>query len=134
MTENHVTASSFADPSDVRRFKRCKELGGSDENCFKIGDNGIGYWGDDCTLGSGPACALPPEVMQLNWGGIEQSKHQVVIVCRSDKQVKCIIKDIMPHVEHIHNGARIDLNADACAGLGLEPPVLTDVIWYKEQA
>src|SRR5947207_12121824 len=38
-------ASSFADPADVAAFKRCKERGGSDQDCFKVGDNGIGAWG-----------------------------------------------------------------------------------------
>src|SRR5688572_27886450 len=42
-------ASSFADPKDVAAFKRCKAQGKTDQQCFRVGDNGIGLWGDDTT-------------------------------------------------------------------------------------
>src|SRR4051812_26848824 len=63
-----VLATSFADPADVAAFRRCKAAGGSDQECFRVGDNGIGKWGDDCTAGSGPKCALPPEDWLAKWG------------------------------------------------------------------
>jgi hypothetical protein len=124
-------ASSFADPADIRRFRKCKENGGSDQDCFKIGDNGVGYWGDDCSEGSGPSCALPPEVMTQNWGSVREAKHQEVVVSRGGKDVICVIKDTMPHLAHIHNGARIDLNPDAVRALGMEPPIMASVVWMK---
>lgn len=136
-TENHVTASSFADPADIRRFRSCIEKGGTDQDCFKIGDNGIGCWGDDCSEGSGPSCALPPEVMIQNWGSVDAAKHQLVMVNRLDvknsnvHQVVCKVKDRMPHLAHIHNGARIDLNPDAVRALRLEPPIMAEVVWMK---
>jgi len=40
-----VIASSFADPADVRAFKRCKAQGKTDQECFRVGDNGVGCWG-----------------------------------------------------------------------------------------
>ena len=46
---HRVHASSFADPADVRRFRACKAAGKSDQECFKVGDNGVGCWGDDTT-------------------------------------------------------------------------------------
>ena len=131
MVQNHVTASSFADPADVRRFRKCKEQGGSDEHCFEVGDNGIGCWGDDCTEGSGPSCALPPEVMIQNWGSVAAARHQKVLVSRGDKSVVCTIKDRMPHLYNIHNGARIDLNPDAVMALGMYPPIMAQVVWQK---
>src|SRR2546430_15156010 len=40
-----VTASSFADPADVVAFKKCKTQGKTDQQCFQVGDNGIGQFG-----------------------------------------------------------------------------------------
>jgi len=129
--QNHVLASSFADPADVRAFERCKAEGNSDQECFKIGDNGIGAWGDVTKEGSGPSCALPPEVLIQNYGTVDAGHLQCVKVTRGQLSVDCLIKDIMPHIANIHNGARIDLNPDAVRALGLEPPILTYVIWEK---
>lgn len=39
-----VTASSFADPADVVAFKKCKAQGKTDQQCFKVGDNGTGQF------------------------------------------------------------------------------------------
>lgn len=61
---HEVIASSFADPADVAAFKRCKANGGTDAQCFRIGDNAIGAWGDSTAEGTGPSCALPPEDWQ----------------------------------------------------------------------
>lgn len=128
---HHVLASSFADPADIAAFKRCKAKGHSDQECFKVGDNGVGCWGDDCSAGSGPCCALPPEVMEYFWGSTNAAKHQKVVVTRFENKVTCTIKDRMPHLANIHNGARIDLNYDALVALGLEPPTMTQVVWHK---
>ena len=81
--------------------------------------------------GTGPACALPPEVMVQNWGSIDGAKHQAIMVERKDKSVRCLVKDRMPHLVNIHNGARIDLNPDAVRALGMEPPIMAQVVWYK---
>jgi hypothetical protein len=121
-------ASSFADPKDVEAFRRCKAKGKSDEECFKIGDNGIGLWGDDCT-GATPACALPPEKMIERWGSINAAKHKPVEVTVEDKSVICIVKDRMPHERYITNNAIIDLSPGACAALGLKPPVMVSATW-----
>lgn len=126
---HEVKASSFADPADVAAFRRCKARGGSDKHCFALGDNGIGYWGDDTTQGSGPSCALPPERMVEEWGSVSMAHNQEVNVWYGDTVVTCLVKDTMPHEEYITNGAGIDLNPDACAALGLTPPVMADVIW-----
>lgn len=121
-----VKASSFADPADVRAFRHCKSDGGTDQQCFKVGDNGIGKWGDDCTEGSGPRCALPPEVWST-FGSAARGKK--VLVTHGDKSVVCELRDTMPHIANLANAARIDLNPDACAALGLMPPVMADVTW-----
>lgn len=118
-------ASSFADPADIRAFRRCKDKGGSDQDCFKVGDNGIGFWGDDVSAGSGPACALPPEVIDQ----LGLSHNSPVTITYSDKTTVTLLKDHMPHIRHLANAARIDINPDACAELGLIPPVMARVTY-----
>jgi hypothetical protein len=120
-------ASSFADPADIAAFRRCKAEGKSDEECFEVGDNGIGCWGDDVT--QLVACALPPEDMIERWLSVEAAKHKPVLVHNGIMTARCILADRMPHRAQITNGAGIDLSPLACAELGLTPPVLAQVIW-----
>lgn len=126
---HEVKASSFADPSDVAAFTKCKARGGSDQDCFKVGDNGIGCWDDNVKEGSGAACALPPEDMEERWGSISGAMHKGVMVESNNKRVYCVLKDRMPHRSNIKNGAGIDLNPDAVRALGLEPPIMVDATW-----
>jgi hypothetical protein len=85
-------------------------------------------------LGSGPSCALPPETMEEKWGSVKAAKHKVVLVQRHTSvkihEVRCVLKDRMPHLKNLKNAARIDLNPDAVAALGLDPPIMTKVIWW----
>lgn len=122
-------ASSFADPSDINAFRRCKALGKSDQECFKVGDNGIGCYGDEVSEGSGPSCALPPEDSEERWGSVAKAKHKPVKVSANGKTVICILKDRMPHKKNIKNGAIIDLNPDAARALGLKPPFMVTASW-----
>lgn len=122
---NHVMASSFADPADVARFRRCKADGGSDQNCFKVGDNGIGKWGDDTTADT-PMVALPPEDWQ-QFGA--QARGKRVLVTANNRQVVAELRDTMPHRANIRNGAGIDLNPAACKALGLTPPIMAKATW-----
>jgi hypothetical protein len=122
--EHHATATSFADPEDVAAFNRCKAAGGTDNECFKLGDNGIGCWGDDTTSATHPCCALSPEAMAAKWGSVKAAKHKRVIVRVADKQVTCVLKDRLPH-----KSPRIDLNPGACKALGLKPPVKVKAVW-----
>lgn len=119
-------ASSFADAADIRRFERCKTNGGTDQECFAVGDNGVGKWGDSCAAGSGPRCALPPEDW-AQWGDAARGKE--IVVTANGKSVVCELRDTMPHRRHITNGAIIDLNEDAGAALGLRPPFLVAATW-----
>jgi hypothetical protein len=124
-TIHQVKASSFADPADIRAFKRCKAQGKSDQECFRIGDNGIGKWGDDTTEGSGPSVALPPD----DWEKITNPRKAKVIVKANGREVLCELKDTMPRKKNIKNGAGIDLNPDACEALGLTPPIMVNATW-----
>ena len=142
MSDTHeVWASSFADPEDVRRFRKCKLEGGywsrgvwhpgsSDSHCFEIGDNGIGFWEDDVSEGTGNSCALPPEV--IDYYGL---KHMdALIVNHNGKEATVLLKDHMPHIAYLesHNRKyRIDLNPDACKALGISIPAEAKVTWRK---
>ena len=119
-----VLASSFADPADIAAFKRCKAQGKTDRECFKVGDNGIGCWGDDTTKDR-PMCALPPE----DWKILDHPRGALVDVRRETFTITCELRDTMPKKQNIRNGAGIDLNPAACAALHLTPPVLTSVKW-----
>lgn len=118
-------ASSFADPADKRAFDRCKLEGKSDEECFKVGDNCIGKWGD-ATDTPIPVCALPPEQWE-QFGHFARGK--LVRVWANNKTVVCELRDTLPHEKFIKHGVVIDLNPAACSALGLTPPVLISASW-----
>lgn len=120
----NVMASSFADPADVAAFRKCKAQGNSDEHCFKVGDNGIGKWGDDTTLDS-PMCALPPE----DWQHLTSPRGQKVEVTANGHTVIAELRDTMPHKANITNGCGIDMNPALCDALSLFPPVMTHATW-----
>lgn len=121
-----VKASSFADPEDVRRFRVCKASGKSDQECFRVGDNGVGCWGDDTTVDR-PMCALPRE----DWEplGNQAARGKKVIVSANGLTIVCELRDTMPRRANIENGAGIDLNPAACKALGLRPPIMLPATW-----
>lgn len=126
---HHVIASSFADPADVKAFKKCKATGKSDLKCFAVGDNGIGCWGDNTAQLDTPMCALPPDDMIDKFGSIDAAKHKKVKVIVNGKEVICILADRMPWKKNIKNKAGIDLNPAAAKALGLKPPFKVSASW-----
>ena len=120
-----VLASTFADPADVASFQKCKLKGGTDQECFSVGDNGIGKWGDDTTANI-PNCALPPE----DWMFLgTKARGAKVRVTANNKTVICELRDTMPHKANITNGCGLDLNPAAIRALGLEPPQEIPATW-----
>lgn len=130
----NTLASSFADPADVRAFNRCKASGKSDVECFKVGDNGVGCWGDLTAQMHTPMVALPPQEMEKQWGSVAKAKHKKVFVAlvtaggSTWNYVACVLADVMPRKAN-KSGAGIDLNPAASAALGLKPPHLVKVEW-----
>jgi N-acetylmuramoyl-L-alanine amidase len=120
-----VNASSFADPADIEAFKQCKAQGNTDEQCFKVGDNGIGKWGDSTIKGTGPCCALPPE----QWNFFPNPRGRLVLVVFNGIELICPLKDTMPSEVNITNGCGIDLNYDAWMAFSRTPPCKEKVIW-----
>jgi hypothetical protein len=113
--------TSFADPGDILAFKRCKARGGSDNDCFKVGDNGIGFWGDNCAQGSGPSVAVIPEDMIEKWGSMRAAHNKLVRVFLNGHYTFAHVRDRMPHRSHVTNHAVLDMNPDTCAALGVGP-------------
>jgi hypothetical protein len=125
---HHVIASSFADPADIAAFKKCKKTGKTDKQCFAVGDNGIGCWGDD-TTGKVAMCALPPEDMIERWGSVARARLKPVRVTIGKKTIVALLGDRMPARANIKNGAGIDLNPAACKALGVKIPLKTPATW-----
>lgn len=124
---HQAQASSFADPKDVAAFKRCKAQGKSDQECFKVGDNGkgtpsLGDGGRETdTTGPTPMCALAPEI----WKPLgDAARGKKVIVECEGKTVTCELRDTLPH-----GSDRIDLNEAAWLALGHTPPQLRSATW-----
>jgi hypothetical protein len=125
---HQVMASSFADPADVAAFNKCKAQGNSDQFCFKVGDNGIGFMGDDCTT-STPMCALPFEDWMEQWGSKKDARLKPVVVTANGHTIVCLLGDTMPMRANIRNGAGIDLSPAAVKAIGLSPPIMIPATW-----
>lgn len=119
-------ASSFADPEDVAAFRRCKAEGKSDQECFAVGDNGKGFWGDD-TTSTVPQCALRPQDIAARFGDPAKGRRARVEVAIGDRSIVCLLTDHMPHDPP--DDAIIDLSPAAVAALGQHPPMLTRTTW-----
>lgn len=126
---HHGKATSFADPKDIIRFQQCKDQGHTDKYCFKFGDNGIGYWGDKTTEGTGPCCALIPEDIREEFKSLKEGHLKKIEVTIGEKQVICLVKDIMPPRSIVKHGAIIDLNPDAYKALGQKAPLMEQCSW-----
>jgi hypothetical protein len=125
-----VTASSFADPNDVAVYRRAIAQGKTPAEALKVGDNGIGKWGDQTARDDVPMCALPPEVWGAKWGTGLNARGRKVAVTYRGKTVIGELRDTMPHLANIRNGAGIDLNPGFAKAFGITPPfMLPGVKW-----
>lgn len=116
-------ASSFADPADVRAFKRCKLTGKSDLQCFSIGDNGIGQFGKITAQNKVPMVAIHKTAMVARWGSVLAAAHRPVAVVVNHQTVEATIED------RISAPGRIDLNPACALELGLTPPFVVAARW-----
>jgi hypothetical protein len=125
-----VKASSFADAQDIAAYKRAIAEGKTEADALKLGDNGIGCWGDDTTTQDVPMCALPPEDWMAKWGNGTTARGKKVAVTYKEKTVVGELRDTMPHKQNIKNGAGIDLNPGFAQAFGVNPPfMLENVLW-----
>jgi hypothetical protein len=125
-----VIASSFADPKDVAAFKKAIAEGKTEAEALKIGDNGIGVWGDNTARDNVPMCALSPEDWIAKWGKGNKARGKKVAVTYKGKTVIGELRDTMPHKAKITNGAGIDLNPGFAKAFNVRTPfILKDVQW-----
>jgi hypothetical protein len=117
-----VIATSFADPADVVAYKKAIAEGKSEREALKVGDNGVGKWGDFTATEAAPMCALPPEDWRSKWGPGNKARGKKVAVTYKGKTVVGELRDTMPSKVNIKNGAGIDLNPGFAKALGLKPP------------
>ena len=103
----------------------------SDIEAFRLGDNGVGCWGDDTAQLKIPMCALPPEDMEIEFGSVDKAKHQKIKVVCGNTSVICLLADRMPHKCNIRNGCGIDLNPAALVAFGKSSTddVILHVTW-----
>lgn len=124
-----VIGSSFADPKDVAAYNRAISQGRTEGEALKIGDNGIGKWGDKTARDDVPMCALPPEDWLVRWGSEIKARGQKVKVTYKGITVVGELRDTMPHKANITNGAGIDLNPGFAKAFGIVPPFTIPVEW-----
>lgn len=120
-----ATASTFADPADVRAFERCKATGKSDQECFKVGDNGIGMWGANTAQDHTPMVAVHADDMIRLWGSINASEHKLVEVQVNGVIFKASVED------RLGVKGRIDLNPACCNVIGIAPGFTVPCRWRK---
>lgn len=118
-----LEASSFADPKDVAEFKKCKASGKTDNQCFAVGDNGIGFTGLNVTDEKIPYVAIPKEAWTVKWGTKENAVGKSLRVSWKGKTVICILGDTMPALKNIKNGAGIDFAPGACKAFNVTQPL-----------
>jgi hypothetical protein len=126
-----VRASSFADPADVQAYRDAIARGESIAEAKRIGDNGIGLWGDDTSSEDVPVCALPREDWETRWGRGRAARCKRVRVTYCNISAVGVLGDTMPRRANIKNGAGIDLNPGFAKLLGLRPPFLVDGVTWE---
>lgn len=124
-----VIASSFADPKDVAAYNCAIAQGKTENEAMKVGDNGIGKWGDNTARDDVPMCALPPEDWLAKWGSGLKARGQKAKVTYNGKTVLGELRDTMPHKANIKNGAGIDLNPGFAKAFGMVQPFMIHVEW-----
>ena len=118
----NVIASSFADLEDLAAFNRAIAQGKSEAQALKVGDNGIGVWGDKTARDDVAMCALPPEDWLAKWKNGSKARGKKVSVTYKGTTVVGELRDTMPHKANIENGAGIDLNPGFAKALSLTAP------------
>ena len=125
-----VTATSFADLKDVAAYKRAIAQGQSEAEALKVGDNGIGMWGENTAREDVAMCALPPEDWLAKWGNGSKARGKQVSVTYKGTTVVGELRDTMPHKANIKNGAGIDLNPGFAKAFSFTAPFrIVDVKW-----
>ena len=128
-----VRASSFADPEDVRVWKKWRDIyiaqgmsvKEAEQKALAKGDNGVGKWMHRTAQTDYPMAALPRGV----WEEAGKKGGDKMEVCYKDKIVRGILGDTLPRVPK--HGVGIDLNPAYAEEFGLVPPFLVDDVKWR---
>jgi hypothetical protein len=107
-----ATASIFADQGDRYRYEMAKRNGASEQEALKVGDNGVGKWGDVTSTYKIPMVALPSDTPGLAHGRIVELQRG------NGPIVRAMVGDVMPRSDRLLGKANIDLNPAAALGVG----------------
>lgn len=117
--------SSFADPADLKGFEKCKATGKSDVECFAVGDNGIGEFGQVTAQEDVPMVAIHRAEMVARWGSEHGAAHRMVELLCGDMATPIPARC----EDRISEKGRVDLNPAAAKLLGLTPPFVVPGKW-----
>lgn len=112
-----MKASSYADPADLVAFNKCKAKGKSDNECFKVGDNGIGQFGKITAQEKTSMVAVHKDRMIERWGTVNGAAHRPVEVTINNRTFQATVED------RISAPGRIDLNPACLKLAGLQAPL-----------
>lgn len=118
-----TTFSSFADPDDLKSFKKCKLTGKTDVQCFAVGDNGIGQFGAITSQEHTPMVAIHSDDMIAKWGSRAGAAHRLVELRYNGKVITASCED------RISARGRVDLNPACLKEFGLKPPTKVAGEW-----
>ncbi|MCF7788630.1 MAG: hypothetical protein K9N47_21080 [Prosthecobacter sp.] len=116
-------ASSFADPADLRSFKKCKATGKSDLKCFAVGDNGVGESGVITAQEHTPYVAIHDRFLLSRWGSRHAAWLRKVEVVANGRQFIAQVGD------RISAQGRIDLNPACLLLINKQAPLKIDAKW-----
>lgn len=125
----NTIATSFADPKDLLRYQEAKSEGKTEQQALAVGDNGIGFWGDNTKQGSGARSSLPESDIVKRWGTMSAGRGRLIRVWLGNKWQDTILSDLGPGKKEVEEGHGLDLNYDAWAYFGIRVPAEEKVEW-----
>jgi hypothetical protein len=108
---NDASASIFAHPKDIEEYNKAIARGLTEKQALKVGDNGIGAWGDDTTNPNDPIVALPTDTPGF-------ARNRLVEVQGPKGKIVARVADKMPASANLEGDANIDLNPAAAKAVG----------------
>lgn len=88
--------TSFATYKDLVGYINCLLAGGSENGCYKKGDNGTGASGKRTAQTSTPMCALPKKAIVDRWGSTRAGWGKNVECSFAGHKIVCEVADIAP--------------------------------------
>lgn len=118
-------ATSFATFKDLVGYIDCLLAGGTENGCYRKGDNGRGAWGDVTAQVHTPMVALPPGEIAAKWGTSKAGRGKLV------KVTLAVGNTFTAEVRDKSPAGVIDLNPASlkAAGLPIDTELNTTATW-----